>query len=100
MSCIPFLKPVINGIQSGILAGHIQSLAPTDASTYVFTASRRGKSKFSSHELLGSKPPVLPVPKLLTRWSDEQIIMNQSREVSEEQMVESREIMEEEVHTH
>ena len=41
VSCISFLKPVLYGLQSGILAGDVRSLAPLGSSAYIFSGSRK-----------------------------------------------------------
>jgi hypothetical protein len=46
ITCVPFLKPVLNGLQSGILAGDVRSLAPIGGSAYLFSSARRKPSGF------------------------------------------------------
>jgi hypothetical protein len=52
ITCIPFLKPILNGLQSGILAGDIRSLAPLGSSAYLFSSAHRRASEL---ELKSSK---------------------------------------------
>jgi hypothetical protein len=86
VTCIPFLKPIINGIQSGILAGDIRSLATID-SNYPFTSA--GRMKENGGELkssiamkkLQSLNPKQSKPRLWSE-SEERMVIRETREVN------------------
>lgn len=85
VTCIPFLKPIMNGIQSGILAGDIRSLA-TIESHYLFNRSgalrgSRGESggliSMNKMKPLNAKLSI-PGPK---SESEERMVIRETREV-------------------
>lgn len=41
VTCIPFVKPIMDGIQSGILASDVRSQAPTSSSGYLLSTARK-----------------------------------------------------------
>lgn len=54
VTCIPFLKPIITGVQSGILASDVRSMASSPFSSgYLFSASRKRRTKQDTLELTG-----------------------------------------------
>ena len=85
VTCIPFLKPIINGIQSGILAGDIRSLATID-SNYLFTSSRRMKAKWGESEGSTAMKKLKSIntkesTQRLRSESEEKMVIQETREV-------------------
>ncbi|KAJ4293063.1 hypothetical protein N0V90_008345 [Kalmusia sp. IMI 367209] len=82
LTCLPFLKPVISGAQSGILAGDIRSLGTLDAD-YLFTRSKRSKLKSERRELdtVRRRPVVTRQEEQRRGESQEQMVIRQTTEV-------------------
>lgn len=85
VTCIPFLKPIISGIQSGILAGDIRSLATID-SHHLFTRSRTtmGNKVESEGSIALKKMKSLNTKRSamgLKSESEERMVIRETREV-------------------
>lgn len=83
ITCIPFLKPVLKGIQSGILAGDVRSLAPLETSTYLFSAARKDTN---SHDLKNSRNS-FKLGKLKERGDSQDRIITETHDVCVETSV-------------
>lgn len=82
LTCIPFLKPVMDGIQSGILASDIRSLAPITSSGYLFSTNRKRSGKPEGFELENGHTADCSTAGAKQGNSEESMAIKRTREIS------------------
>ncbi|ORY02846.1 hypothetical protein BCR34DRAFT_78853 [Clohesyomyces aquaticus] len=77
ITCVPFLKPVIKGIQSGILAGDIRSLAPLGNSQSLFSTAHKTPGNSNS----SNTKNIFKLKQMRERGDSQEQMIREIREV-------------------